>query len=70
MNAIYGEYHVTVFHNGQHRTAILCVVQLQNGKNKYFLRDFYGWAIDDCRIVEKAVAQFTNGTARQIEITD
>lgn len=69
MNAVYGEYHVTVFHNGQHRTARLCVVQLEKF-NRYFLVDLYGWAIDDCRIVESAVAQFVSGNAVQIEIKD
>lgn len=60
MNATYELIPVNVFHNGQYRLCYLHVVKPENQEPQYFLKDYYGWSIDDANLVAEAVRQYNN----------
>jgi len=61
MNADYKKVQVTIFHNGQHRLVNLEIVTPENQTPIHFLTEFHGFAIDEIKKVDAAVAEYTFG---------
>lgn len=64
-NAQFGVFEVSVRHNGQKRICHLFVVKTVE-KSEFFLRDYFGCAIDDHSVLTEAINQYQNNTATEV----
>ena len=61
LNASYKTVLVTVCHLDEQRLCRLYIIVPVGKEPIYFLKDYYGWVIDDMLVIREAVEKYSTG---------